>query len=70
MDNLTEDFKSGKIRYSNYDEYKLYCSEEWESGQINELEEEGLIVIVPEQSTENDIHYRHLTEEEFNEKHK
>jgi len=48
------------------DAYKNYCQyvkEEWESGAINELWEEGLIV--EESNDEKNINYRLFTKEEF-----
>lgn len=60
-----EDFKS-------YENYLKYVNDEWEDGFINELEEEGLIIvnILNSDSLIESVSYRPLTEEEFNKRFK
>lgn len=50
-----------------YQEYKQYINQEWEEGNINELEEGGWLAIESIDEKGN-VNYRHLTEEEYHSK--
>jgi hypothetical protein len=57
-----------KIEFKNYEDYSEFVTEEWESGNINELEEDGYTVLdstVFDESGLKTEMYRKLTEEEF-----
>jgi hypothetical protein len=51
--------------FNNYEEFKQHVNDEWESGAINELEQDGFLVIDTVNEETGDILYRILTEEEF-----
>jgi hypothetical protein len=51
--------------FNSYEEFKQYVNEEWENGAINELEQDGYIVIDTVDEKTGDTVYRILTEDEF-----
>ena len=54
--------------FENYEDYKAFVYGEWEVGNINELEEDGLIIPEPEflnKDGRKTIKNRILTEEEY-----
>lgn len=46
-----------------YSQYVDYVNDEWELGGINELYEDGFIVIL--ENTDNEVSYRKLNYDEF-----
>ena len=56
------------FEFKNYKQYSDEILHLWNEGFINELEEEGFIVVESRDSETRAVNYRKLTEEEFNNK--
>ncbi len=70
---MNKNYYINNMEFKNYQTYKDYVNEEWKNGYINELEQDKLIISLPETIGEDGfklISNRHLTEEEFNNKFK
>lgn len=69
---ITDEFKAGLINFSNYEEYKLFVIEEWETDAGQNLWADDLIIqesITKSEDGTEQVNYRQLTEEEFNQKY-